>query len=174
MKNYDESVEINDNPNRSYIPDYHYRILINDGSRSGKTNVLLRLIKHQRLERSLRLITNDENSSFKTLLQNSKDITVHQRNSNSQVLMTEIYKIVKGEAPAILKNFFIFWKSIHNIRNFQIINNHNKNAMRYGLETICYRTPYLWAILPEEYQYQNYVRKFKEKIKNWKYETCIC
>ena len=28
-------------------------------------------------ERSLRLITNDENCSFETLLQNNKDITVH-------------------------------------------------------------------------------------------------
>ena len=53
-------------------------------------------------ERSLRLITNDENSSFETLLQNNKDITVHQR--NLQILMTEVYKIVKGEAPAITKN----------------------------------------------------------------------
>ena len=53
-------------------------------------------------ERSLRLITNDENSSFETLLQNINDITVHQR--NLQILMTEVYKIVKGEAPAIMKN----------------------------------------------------------------------
>ena len=29
------------------IPDHPYRVLINDGSRSGKTNVLLRLMKHQ-------------------------------------------------------------------------------------------------------------------------------
>ena len=52
-------------------------------------------------ERSLRLITNDENSSFETFLQNINDITVHQR--NLQILMTEVYKIVKGEAPAIMK-----------------------------------------------------------------------
>ena len=55
-------------------------------------------------KRSLRLITNDENSSFETLLQNINDITVHQR--NLQILMTEVYKIIKGEAPAMMKNFF--------------------------------------------------------------------
>ena len=48
IKNYDESVEINHNPNWSYIPDHLYRILIIDRSGSGKTNVLLNLIKHQR------------------------------------------------------------------------------------------------------------------------------
>ena len=47
MKNYDESVEINHNPSKLYIPDHPYRILIIGGSGSGKTNVLLNLIKHQ-------------------------------------------------------------------------------------------------------------------------------
>ena len=48
MKNYDQSVEINHNPNWCYIPDLSYGILIIGGSGSGKTSVLLNLIKHQR------------------------------------------------------------------------------------------------------------------------------
>ena len=48
MKNYDESVKINHNPNCPCIPDHLYRILIIAGSVSGRTNVLLNLIKHQR------------------------------------------------------------------------------------------------------------------------------
>ena len=48
MKNYDQSVEKNHNPNWPYIPDHLYRILIIGGSVSGKTTVLLNLIKHQR------------------------------------------------------------------------------------------------------------------------------
>ena len=47
-RNYDQSIDINHNPNRRYIPDHTYRILIIGGSGSGKTNVLLNLIKHQR------------------------------------------------------------------------------------------------------------------------------
>ena len=48
IKNYDQSVEINNNLNGPYIPDHLYRILIIGGSGSGKTNFLLNLIKHQR------------------------------------------------------------------------------------------------------------------------------
>ena len=48
MKNCDESVEINHNPNSPCIPDHLYRTLIIRGSGSGKTNVLLNLIKNQR------------------------------------------------------------------------------------------------------------------------------
>ena len=47
MKNCDQSVEITHNQNLPYIPDQPYRILIIGSSGSGKTNVLLNLIKHQ-------------------------------------------------------------------------------------------------------------------------------
>ena len=43
VKNYDESVKINHNPN---WPDRPYRILIIGDSASGKTNALLNLIKN--------------------------------------------------------------------------------------------------------------------------------
>ena len=85
-------------------------------------------------ETSIRLITNGQNSRFEPLLQNNKDITIHQR--NLQILMTEVYKIVKEEAPAIMKDLFIFRENIHDIRNFQIIANEKKNTVRYGLETL--------------------------------------
>ena len=58
--------------------------------------------------------------------------------------MTEVYKIIKGEAPAIMKNVFTFREKIHNVRISLIIANENKHKVRYGLETICYRPPYLY------------------------------
>ena len=47
MKNYDQSVEINHNPNWPYILDHLYRILIIGNSGSAKTNVSVNLIKNQ-------------------------------------------------------------------------------------------------------------------------------
>ena len=76
-------------------------------------------------ERPLRLIKWWENRSFEILLQNNKDITIHQ--INLLILITEIYNIVKEEAPAIMKNLFaiellicgkVFQKNI-NIRILQ-------------------------------------------------------
>ena len=48
MKNYNQSVEINHISNWPYISDHPYRILIIGGSGSGKTSVLLNLMKNQR------------------------------------------------------------------------------------------------------------------------------
>ena len=47
MKNYDQSVETNYNQNWPYLPEHSNKNLIICGSGSGKTNVLLNLIKHQ-------------------------------------------------------------------------------------------------------------------------------
>ena len=44
MKNYDQSLKVNHNSSRSDITDQLYGYLIIDGSRSGKTNVLLNQI----------------------------------------------------------------------------------------------------------------------------------
>ena len=48
MKNHDQTVKVYHNPSWPYIPDHPYRILIIGGSGSGKTNVLLNLMKIQR------------------------------------------------------------------------------------------------------------------------------
>ena len=40
VKSYDQSVGVDHNANRIYIPDHPYRILIIDGSGSEKTNVI--------------------------------------------------------------------------------------------------------------------------------------
>ena len=55
MKNYDESVEINHNPNWPYIPDQPYRILIIAGSGSGKTNAYWTYI-HKQLMMSMKTL----------------------------------------------------------------------------------------------------------------------
>ena len=70
IKNYDESAEINHNPNWSYIPDYRYRILIIGGSGSGTTNVLMNLIKHQRpdVDKTFLLVKDPFQSKYQLLI----------------------------------------------------------------------------------------------------------
>ena len=90
-------------------------------------------------ERSLTLITNAKTSTFDYLLQATNEITTHQR--NLQVLMVEDFKIINGFTPPIMGDFFLFLENTHNIWNFQIISNKSKKSVRYGLETVKYRTP---------------------------------
>ena len=50
MKSYDKPVEINHNPNWSYIPDHSCRISIIRGLGSSKNNAFLNLMKHQQTD----------------------------------------------------------------------------------------------------------------------------
>ena len=70
-----------------------------------------------------------------------------------------------------MEDFFLFRENTHNIRNFQIIFNESKKTVSYGLETVKYRTPILWANLPEKYKTATSLNSFKIKIETWKWET---
>ena len=88
--------------------------------------------------------------------------------------MIEVFKIINRYAPPVMDNFFMFRGNTHNLRNFQIILNENKKTVRYGSETISYRTPFLWVNLPEEYKLANSLSEFKSEIKTGKSDTCVC
>ena len=91
MKNYDQSVEINHNPNWLYIHDRPYRILIICGSASGKTNVLLNLIKSQRPDvDKIYLYHNDPLESKYELLLNGREKVGIQKFKNPKALIDYI------------------------------------------------------------------------------------
>ena len=137
-------------------------------------NVMLKKYKqliNKTLERSLRLIKNDKTSTFEHLLQANNEITTHQR--NVQVLMVEVFKMINGFAPPIMKDLFLFRENTHYIQNFQMISNESKKTVRHGLETVKYRALLLWANLPEKYKTATSLNSSKTKIKTWTCETCI-
>ena len=55
-------------------------------------------------ERCLRIIYNDKQSSFKTLLEKDCFVSIHDR--NIQCLATEMYKVSNGLSPPIVSNIF--------------------------------------------------------------------
>ena len=77
--------------------------------------------------------------------------------------MTEIYKIINHIAPPIMSSLFEIRENTHNTRHFQVLSNERRRTVNYGLETICYGTPFLWANLPPEYKLVNSLNIFKRK-----------
>ena len=120
-------------------------------------------------ERSLRIVSGDKHSSFKSLLTKYEEITIHQR--NLQVLMTGTYKVINDISPPIIENVFILQENRHTLRNFQEITNENRKTVKYGIETISNRALFLWANFPNENKLATSLHDFKLKIKNW---HCVC
>ena len=65
-------------------------------------------------------------------------------------------------------------ENTHNTRHFQLLSYKSRRRVNYGLESTCYRAPFLWANHPPEYKLAKSLNIFKRKIKNWKGENCPC
>ena len=63
-----------------------------------------------------------------------------------------------------MSSLFEIRKNTHNTRYFQVLSRESRRTVNYGLKTIFYTAPSLWANLPPEYKL----------IKNWKGEDCPC
>ena len=100
----------------------------------------------------LRITYNYQLTDFKSLLSNHNEITIHQR--NLQVLMTELYKIMNHIALRIMSSLFQICENIYNMRYFKVLSDESRRTVNYGLETKCYRAPFLWTILPPEYTFR--------------------
>ena len=61
--------------------------------------------------------------------------------------MTEIYKIRNDVGPPKMKSLFQFRLNQYNLRNFQELSTEKRNMVSYGLGTLTYRAPAIWAKL---------------------------
>ena len=95
--------------------------------------------------RALRLIHNDNVSTFQDILDMTKEKTIYQNNLES--LAKEIYKFLNRLSPPIMHDAFrIRNNKYNNLRNFQCLYYTNKRSAKYGTETVLYREPQIWNL----------------------------
>ena len=123
-------------------------------------------------ERALRLVYKYPNLSFQELLDKDNSVTIHHR--NLQRLATEMYKIKNNLSPLLLQEIFPPYNQTHDLRNKRFCKSSNVRTVLYGTETISYRGPKIWEILPWSIKNSNSIDEFKNKIKLWKPTRCTC
>ena len=114
-------------------------------------------------ERALRVILNDHESDFEILLQNNNDVCNHHR--NIQTLLIEIFKLNK---VLLLRSWDLSLKGEKILTTLEIFKNLRQNIQRtvyFGLETINYRSPQLWSLLPEHMRQLNSIDQFKRSVR---------
>ena len=123
-------------------------------------------------ERGLRLVYKDPNLSFGDLLQKDNSFTIHQR--NLQKLATEMYKTYNDLSPELMKSIFPIRDISYEIRNKNPFRSANVSTVHNGTETLSFRGPKTWALVPEDIKSSNSLGEFKNKIRNWKPIGCTC
>ena len=94
-------------------------------------------------EWALRLIYNDREKSFNSILTENNLKIIHQK--NLEFLAIEIYKFQNGLSPPIMNDIFFSRQNICNLREFQELSISTKNTVNFGMETISYRGQQLWT-----------------------------
>ena len=85
-------------------------------------------------ERALRLICNDHEKLFNSILTESNLKTINQK--NLEFLEIEIYKFKNGLSPPVINVIFFSKQNIYNLEKFQKLSTSTKNAANFGIETI--------------------------------------
>ena len=123
-------------------------------------------------ERALRLIYNDHEKSFDSILTENNLKTVHQK--NLEFLAIERYKFENGLSPPIMNDIFFSRQNIYNLQKLQELSISTKDTMNFGMETISYRGPQLWNLIPDKIKSEPSLELLKKKTRKWKYEPCSC
>ena len=118
-------------------------------------------------EKSLRLVYNDNISSFDELLVKDNCATIHDR--NLQVLATEIFKATNDISPTIMKNIFDVKRTTYNLRSGPTLLTSNIKTVKYGMESLSYRGPKTWNLVPLSIRNSKTFSEFKSRIS---LETC--
>ena len=121
-------------------------------------------------KRCLRLILNDYENDYKTLLEKSGKDSMKIR--RIKTLAIEIFKTVNEFNPSFMKNIFTI-KRNPRIRPFDLLVR-TRNTEKYGNKSLTALGPKIWNALPEIVKKETSFKKFKEYIKSWSDPTCKC
>ena len=123
-------------------------------------------------ERALRIVYQDDTSSFEELLIRDKSFTVHHR--NIQNLALEVYKAEHDISPKVMKSLFVpKHSSKNNLRSERILSLPSVNTVHYGKDSIRYFGAIVWNMLPNSIKKQETFGDFKKEIKKW-LPKCSC
>ena len=138
---------------------------------SRKMNTKINSLPH----RALRIVYQDQTSTFEELLHKDGSITIHHK--NLQLLATELFKVVNGLAPTFMYN--VFTSNSNNVSastrsQSTFYNPVNPKTTNYGIETLRNLGPKIWDMVPNDIKSAISVTIFKSKIKKWVPIKCPC
>ena len=116
-------------------------------------------------ERCLQIVYSDNKSSFDELLETDNSVSVHHR--NIQLLATELYKIVNGLSPDIMKEVFpINENTSYSTRNKRKLYLRSIKSVAFGSETLSHLAPKIWKLVPIEIKNVDSVALLRDLLRN--------
>ena len=73
-----------------------------------------------------------------------------------------------------MSDLFVTRENNYNLRNFQELESSLRRTVKFGTETISYRGPQIWNLIPERIRSLETLNNFKKEIKSCKCDACPC
>ena len=124
-------------------------------------------------ERALRIVYDDQISTFDELLTRDGSFTIHQR--NIQTLAIEMFKTKNNEGPPFMKQIFVEKKDTgYSLRSNEEFESMNIRTVHRGEDTLRFLGCKIWKILPDNIRQSQSVAQFKSLIRKWIPTECPC
>ena len=136
---------------------------------SRKSNNKINLLH----ERALRMIYNDQFSSFQELLDKDNSFTVHHFNIQSLSLAIEMFKVINNILATIIDDLFTTYHS-YNLRSKSQFVVPSVHTVHNGQNSMQYYGPLFWNMIPGYIKDSETLDIFKGKIRKWKPINCLC
>ena len=121
-------------------------------------------IKHLH-ERAIRIVYNDNVSSFEYLLQRGQPASIHHR--NIRLLGIELYKTRNNISSHIMNELFEQRNIIYNLRSQTDFTTGPISTVNNGLKSLRYLGPKIWNIIPPDIRNSENTEEFTRKVKCW-------
>ena len=121
-------------------------------------------------ERALRIVYKNYELSFEELLFIDGSFCVHHRNIHAVAI--EMYKQYHKMSPEITTEIFDMKNPDED--HFDVFKKTRSRTVAYGDQSLKNFGPEIWNIVPGDIKGSSSLKKFKDKIKEWKPVNCPC
>ena len=122
--------------------------------------------------RCLRIVYNDNKSSFQELLDKHKGVTIHVK--NVRALAVEMFKVSNNYSNSLMSEIFDKRNNDYDFRNPSEFARQNVRSVFNGTESISFLGLKIWDIVPSELKQLETANVFKRENKKWKPVNCPC
>ena len=123
-------------------------------------------------KRALRALYNVYDLSLDELLNIDGNAKIHT--INIRCLLIEIFKTIHGINPEFMREIFITKTVPYNLRDPELLVLPETNTIRYGVNSLTFRSGILWNSLPKNYKKLTSLNLFKNSLKSCTSFKCSC
>jgi len=123
-------------------------------------------------ERALRMVYNDQISTYEELLTRSNLKSLHVRNMKAIAL--QVFKCINSLGPKYLHDMFIPKCTKYNFRDGSILHQNRFYTVKYGFLSFKYHGAKIWNSLPPDLKTNTEFSDFKRLLNNWEGPFCNC